>query len=131
MRSAGIAVDEDLVRDSRYDPDVAHAVCDDLLALPEPPTAIFAANDVTAMRAIAAAQARGLAVPADLSVVGFDDIPDATLSNPPLTTVRQPLQDMGEAAMRMLLDILPIFLVESGQIRRPGRLAASLSFHRR
>ncbi len=106
MRSAGIAVDDELVRDSRYDPDVAYAVCDHLLALPEPPTAIFAANDVTAMRAIAAAQARGLAVPADLSVVGFDDIPDATLSSPPLTTVRQPLQDMGEAAMRMLLDIL-------------------------
>jgi LacI family transcriptional regulator len=58
------------------------------------------------MRAIAAAQARGLTVPDDLSVVGFDDIPDATLGTPSLTTVRQPLQAMGEAAMRMLLEIL-------------------------
>jgi LacI family transcriptional regulator len=106
MRLAGIDVAEELVRDSRYDPDVAYAVCDELLSLPEPPTAVFAANDVTAMRAIAAAQARGLTVPDDLSVVGFDDIPDATLSTPSLTTVRQPLQAMGEAAMRMLLDIL-------------------------
>jgi len=106
MRLAGIEVDEELVRDSRYDPDVAYTVCDALLSLPEPPTAVFAANDVTAMRAIAAAQARGLTVPDDLSVVGFDDIPDATLSTPSLTTLRQPLQAMGEAAMRMLLDIL-------------------------
>lgn len=106
MRLAGIQVDEELVRDSRYDPDVAYTVCDALLSLPEPPTAVFAANDVTAMRAIAAAQARGLTVPDDLSVVGFDDIPDATLSTPSLTTLRQPLQAMGEAAMRMLLDIL-------------------------
>jgi LacI family transcriptional regulator len=106
MRLADIRVDEELVRDSRYDPDVAYTVCDALLSLPEPPTAVFAANDVTAMRAIAAAQARGLTVPDDLSVVGFDDIPDATLSTPSLTTVRQPLQAMGEAAMRMLLDIL-------------------------
>lgn len=106
MRLAGIEVAEELVRDSRYDPDVAYSVCDALLALPEPPTAVFAANDVTALRAIAAAQARGLIVPDDLSVVGFDDIPDAMLSTPSLTTVRQPLQAMGEAAMRMLLDIL-------------------------
>ncbi|NTV40418.1 MAG: substrate-binding domain-containing protein [Demequinaceae bacterium] len=106
MNLAGIPVDEDLVRDSRYDPDLASAVSDALLSLPSPPTAIFAANDVTAMSVIAAAQARGLTVPDDLSVVGFDDIPDATLSTPPLTTVRQPLQAMGEAAMRMLLSIL-------------------------
>ena len=106
MRSAGIPVAEELVRDSRYDPDVAFIVSGELLALPEPPTAIFAANDVTAMSVISAANARGLSVPDDVSVVGFDDIPDATLSCPPLTTVRQPLQDMGEAAMRMLLEIL-------------------------
>ena len=106
MRTAGLEVVEELVRDARYDPDTAYAVCGELLELADPPTAIFAANDVTALRAIAAAQARGLRVPEDLSVVGFDDIPDATLNNPPITTMRQPLQDMGEAAMQMLLDIL-------------------------
>lgn len=106
MQSAGIPVVEDLVRDCRYDPDVAYAVVSEFLALPEPPTALFAANDVTAMRAIDAAQACGLSVPGDLSVVGFDDIPDAAFCQPPLTTVQQPLQAMGEAAMRMLIDIL-------------------------
>lgn len=106
MRLAGIPVVEDLVKYSRYDPDVAYKVSEAFLALPEPPTAVFAANDVTAMRVVDAARARGLSVPLDLSVVGFDDIPDAALNKPPLTTVRQPLQDMGEAAMRLLLDIL-------------------------
>jgi LacI family transcriptional regulator len=106
MRLAGVPVADELVRYSRYDPDTAQEVADAFLALPEPPTAIIAANDVTAMRAMAAARARGLSVPADVSVVGFDDIPDASLCDPPLTTVRQPLQAMGEAAMTMLLAIL-------------------------
>lgn len=106
MRLAGIAVSDELVRYSRYDPDIAQDVADRFLALPEPPTAIIAANDVTAMRAMDAARARGLSVPHDISVVGFDDIPDASLCEPALTTVRQPLQAMGEAAMTMLLAML-------------------------
>lgn len=106
MRLAGIAVSDELVRYSRYDPDIAQDVADRFLALPEPPTAIIAANDVTAMRAMDAARARGLSVPQDISVVGFDDIPDASLCEPALTTVRQPLQAMGEAAMTMLLAML-------------------------
>lgn len=106
MRLAGLPVSEELVRYSRYDPDTAFTVCEAFLALPNPPTAIFASNDVTAMSAVAAAHAKGLSVPEDLSVVGFDDIPDAALCTPPLTTVQQPLQAIGEAAMRMLLDIL-------------------------
>jgi len=76
------------------------------LSLPEPPTAIIAANDVTALVAMEAARAKGLSIPEDISIVGFDDIPDASLCEPQLTTVRQPLQAMGEAAMTMLLAIL-------------------------
>ncbi|MCB2413439.1 LacI family transcriptional regulator [Demequina sp. TTPB684] len=106
MRLAGVPIVDELVRYSRYDPDIAQDVADAFLALPEPPTAIIAANDVTAMSAMAAARARGLRVPEDVSIVGFDDIPDASLCDPPLTTVRQPLQAMGEAAMTMLLAIL-------------------------
>ena len=67
-----------------------------LLALPDPPTAIFAFNDDTAIGAIQAARARGLRVPDDLSVVGFDDVEHATVVTPALTTVRQPLQEWGE-----------------------------------
>lgn len=106
MLAAGVKVDEALVRDSRYDPDVATEVAGDLLALSEPPTAIFAANDITALSAMAVAARRGLSIPGDISIIGFDDIPEASLSHPRLTTVRQPLQAMGAAAMAMLLDII-------------------------
>lgn len=106
MAAAGLEVPESYVRESRYDPDVAEAIALEMLALPERPTAIFAANDVTALRVLGAAAMIGLRVPEDLSVVGFDDIPQASLASPHLTTVRQPLGAMGQAAMQMLLDLL-------------------------
>ena len=77
-----------------------------LLDLAEPPTAIFASNDISAMGVIEAARAHGLQVPGDISVVGFDDIPTAALLNPKLTTMRQPLQEMGRSATELLLDLL-------------------------
>jgi len=106
MRLEGIPVEDDLVRYSRYDPDIALTMVGSFLSLPEPPTAIIAANDATALVAMAAARDRGLSIPDDISIVGFGDIPDASLCEPQLTTVRQPLQAMGEAAMTMLLAIL-------------------------
>jgi LacI family transcriptional regulator len=77
-----------------------------LLDLPEPPTAIFAFNDSIAFGALRAARDRGLRVPEDLSVVGFDDIEPATLVTPALTTVRQPLSEMGRAAVNVLVRLL-------------------------
>ncbi|EHR61991.1 LacI family DNA-binding transcriptional regulator [Saccharomonospora cyanea] len=74
-----------------------------LLDSPEPPTAVFAASDTTALGVIEAARRRGLRVPDDLSVVGFDDTILATLATPALTVVRQPLLDMGRVALRTLL----------------------------
>ena len=106
MAAAGLDIPDGYVRESRYDPDVAEAIALEMLALPERPTAIFAANDVTAIRALGAARMLGMRVPHDVSIVGFDDIPQASLVSPTLTTVRQPLGAMGEAAMHMLLDIL-------------------------
>ena len=70
------------------------------------PTAILAMSDAIAIGALAAASSLGLRVPDDLSVVGFDDIDIAALTNPPLTTVHQPIRSKGEAAMRLLLAIL-------------------------
>jgi LacI family transcriptional regulator len=75
-----------------------------LLSLSPPPTAIFAANDRMAIGAMAAAHDAGRAVPGDLSVVGFDDIPMASYLRPPLTTVALPGYEMGAAAMRLLLE---------------------------
>jgi len=71
-----------------------------LLDRPPPPTAIFAAGDESALGAIQAARARGLRIPEDLSVVGFDDTDIAIMTSPQLTTVRQPLCEMGAVALR-------------------------------
>ncbi|PVX31443.1 LacI family DNA-binding transcriptional regulator [Sphingomonas pokkalii] len=77
-----------------------------LLDLPEPPTAIFASNDDMAAATVGVAHRRGLHVPQDLSVVGFDDTALATTMWPELTTVRQPIAAMAEAALTMLLEAL-------------------------
>src|SRR6266536_4121345 len=77
-----------------------------LLDLPDPPTAIFAFNDNIAIGAIQAARARGLRVPDDLSIVGFDDVEHATIVTPALTTVRQPLAEMGRTAVSLLNRLL-------------------------
>ena len=76
-----------------------------LLRLPEPPTAIFATSDEMAFGVFRAAQALGLQVPDDVSIIGFDDIPQSAHSNPPLTTVRQPLRQMGSAAVQLLSNL--------------------------
>jgi LacI family transcriptional regulator len=77
-----------------------------VLSLPEPPTAILAGSDWIALRIIEAASDLGVRVPKQLSVVGFDDTPDAALSEPPLTTIRQPLIAMGQEAARMLIALV-------------------------
>jgi LacI family transcriptional regulator len=78
----------------------------ELLGLPEPPTAIFAGNDQQALGVYEAARQLGLRVPQDLSIVGFDDLPVARWVSPPLTTVRQPLAEMGRTAAAMLGDLI-------------------------
>jgi LacI family transcriptional regulator len=74
-----------------------------LLDLDTPPTAILATNDTSALGAYDAARGRGLRIPDDLSVIGFDDIPQAAYVHPALTTVRQPLVEMGRQAAQLLL----------------------------
>jgi LacI family transcriptional regulator len=78
----------------------------ELLNLPEPPTAIFAGSDQQALGVYEAARQHGLRVPQDLSIVGFDDLPVARWISPPLTTVRQPLTEMGWTAASMLGDLI-------------------------
>ena len=74
-----------------------------LLDLPEPPTAVVAATDVLAIGALHEAWRRGLVVPRDLSITGFDDIPVAAVSIPALTTVRMPVREMVAAGVRMAI----------------------------
>jgi len=68
------------------------------------PTGLLAMSDMSAVGVLSAAQTAGLRVPIDLSVVGFDDLPLAAWTNPPLTTVRQPIVDKGRIAARMLIE---------------------------
>jgi DNA-binding LacI/PurR family transcriptional regulator len=77
-----------------------------LLGVPNPPTAVFCYNDMTAIGLMRAARQAGLCVPEDLSVVGFDDIPFASLVEPALTTVAQPMAEMGGQAVEMVMRLL-------------------------
>jgi LacI family transcriptional regulator len=77
-----------------------------LLDLDDPPTAIFAFNDMLAIGAMQAARQRGVSVPDELSVIGFDDTFEASIVTPPLTTVRQPLAEMGRMAVALLVRLL-------------------------
>jgi len=106
LEARGIPYDESLVREGNFHKPLAYQLTRELLGLPDPPTAIFAANDVSAFGVMDAVRDLGLRIPDDVSVIGFDDIPDAQTSNPPLTTIRQPMREMGKRATRMLLEFI-------------------------
>jgi LacI family transcriptional regulator len=99
LEAGGVTMDPAYVRKGHFQYEDGVTAGGELLDLPAPPTAIFAANDETALGVIEAARMRGLRVPEDLSVVGFDDTPIAQMASPPLTTVRQALREMGAAAL--------------------------------
>lgn len=103
MAMAGLDAAPELVRfgDFHVRGGFEHAM--DLLRRPDRPTAVFAGSDLQALGVLEAARVLGLSVPGELSVVGYDDVPPAQWSSPPLTTVHQPLQRMAEEAVRMLL----------------------------
>ncbi|WP_034263525.1 LacI family DNA-binding transcriptional regulator [Actinospica robiniae] len=103
---AGVPFVDSLVRIGGYDAELATSAARELLDSPERPSAVFAANDITAIATIAVAQELGLRVPEDLSVVGFDNIPESALCNPPLTTVNQPIRTMGHRAVEMLIRLI-------------------------
>lgn len=98
---AGLPGDDDLVRGGTFGVDAGFRAAQVLLRLDDPPTAVFAASDDTAIGVLRAARERGVRVPEDLSVVGFDDLPVAAWLDPALTTVRQPLAEMGDAAVTL------------------------------
>lgn len=103
LESAGIELDPALVRSDRFEVDAGARHARDLLALAPPPTAIMAADDEIAVGVLAAAHALGVHVPQQLSVLGFDDTPQAAWTTPALTTVRQDLDGMGRLAVQTVL----------------------------
>jgi LacI family transcriptional regulator len=106
MAAAGLPNDPDYVVQGEFTFGSGVTAAQQLFALPERPTAIFAANDDMAAGVMWAANERGLKVPRDLSVCGFDDTPLATQLWPPLTTVRQPSREMGKLAALQLMEKL-------------------------
>jgi LacI family transcriptional regulator, galactose operon repressor len=116
LERAGIRFDPELVRNGDFQHEAGFACGGALLDLPEPPTAIFAGSDQQAFGLYEAARQRGLRVPQDISVVGFDDLPISRWVPPPLTTVRQPLAEMGQAAARMLGDLIEGVPLHSGRV---------------
>jgi len=106
LRAHHMEADDRLIYSGTFFQPDGYAGASDLLESENPPTAIFASNDVMAMGAMDAVRSRGLRVPEDVSILGFDDIPQAELVRPALTTVRQPLEQMGRVATQMLLDML-------------------------
>ncbi|GAA3938817.1 LacI family DNA-binding transcriptional regulator [Microbacterium soli] len=124
LAAAGLPFDAALVADGGYRTADSTAGAHALLALADPPTAVFAANDLSALEMMRVAGERGLRVPDDLSVIGFDDIPEAASHVPQLSTVRQPLTEMGAAAVRVLLSML------AGGGREDVRMPAELRARR-
>jgi LacI family transcriptional regulator len=103
LLEAGITPRPEYVLPGRYETEIGYECARRLLALPEPPTAIFAGNDEIAFGVLEAAREMGFPVPGRLSIVGVDDRPLAALVTPALTTVRQPFDTLGKEAVRLLI----------------------------
>ncbi|TCB98488.1 LacI family DNA-binding transcriptional regulator [Micromonospora zingiberis] len=101
----GVPVDPHLVRSGNFHLDAGYTHGIELLSRPDRPTAVFAGSDLQAMGVLRAARQLGLDVPADVSVVGYDNLPVSAWIGPALTTVHQPLRDMAGTATQMLLDL--------------------------
>jgi DNA-binding LacI/PurR family transcriptional regulator len=106
LREHGLPVREELVRTAAFLPETGQKAVRELLALPERPTAVFAASDVVAIGVMSAIQAAGLTIPKDIAVVGFDDIFLAAHTQPPLTTVRVPAYGLGWTAAEVLISLI-------------------------
>jgi LacI family transcriptional regulator len=122
LRKAGIELDETLITHCAFSYDAGRQVASDLLDRPDRPTAIFAASDEVALGVMEEARRRSIRIPEDLSVVGFDDTFVASRSAPPLTTVAQPLLEMGRVATRSLAQMINNDVVSTRHIELATRL---------
>jgi LacI family transcriptional regulator len=122
LTAAGVLPTSDLIVEGNYEAPSGFAAANVLLDLPDPPTAIFAANDNMAAGVLRAARERELTIPGDLSVVGFDDAELATIVSPALTTVRQPLAELGRTAVSLLTRMLERQRVEALRVELATRL---------
>ncbi|WP_323373783.1 LacI family DNA-binding transcriptional regulator [Plantactinospora alkalitolerans] len=150
LAGAGVPIEPGLIGRGDFNPESAAPLARELLKRPDPPTAIFAASDGMALEVLEVAKDLGLTVPGDLSVIGFDNIPESELTEPGLTTVDQSMYQLGYEAARMLKSLvtgdwegprqilLPTSLVVRGSTAPPRthrtrhpHLAAQISGHTR
>jgi LacI family transcriptional regulator len=117
LEEAGLSFDPELLRTGDFHPNSGYQAALELLRLDDPPTAIFTCNDLMAIGVIRAASEQGRPVPDDLALVAFDDIELASYTIPPLTTISQPIDAMGETAARMLIE-----RIEHDGLHTPSRL---------
>ena len=127
MQAHAVPVPDGYVRTGRFHYEDGVTEGGALLDLPRPPTAIFAGSDETALGVVEAARTRGLRIPEDLSIVGFDDTPAARFASPPLTTVRQPLRDIGAVALRTALRLAAGEKVDSHHVELATELVVRRS----
>ena len=118
LKAAAIRPERALMREGNFKPDSGRALAGQLLQLSPPPTAIFCTNNLMTVGALQTLGERGVRIPAEMSLVGYDDMEWWTLTHPPLTTVGQPVYDLGREAMRLLLTQIGA----SGERQRPQRL---------
>ena len=116
LKQNNIEFDEELMVTGDMTQRAGFQLASDLLVLPDPPTAIVACNDLMALGAISAAQQLGLEVGSDLAITGFDNIPLAEYCHPPLTTVHQPIYQIGEMVCEMLIKQIRAEPLEQEQI---------------
>ena len=126
----GLVRDPALVLKGNYTLESGRAAGEQLLKLKKHPTAVFASNDLSAFGLMAVLQERGLRIPEDISVVGFDDLPAAAQVHPALTTVRQPIEDLGRAAVNTLLALIAGLSAASTQVTLPTELVVRQSTSR-
>jgi LacI family transcriptional regulator len=122
LASRGLALREEWIVRSSFDERGGYAAAVTLLSTDPRPTAIFAANTRAAIGAMSAARALGIEVPNALSIIGFDDIPIAEFLDPPLTTLRRPLAEMGARAIQLLLELIEGRTVASEMLDAPSEL---------
>ena len=122
LRQANLPIDPPLIQTGDFTRQAGYTGAQTLLSLSNPPTAIFAANDQSAIGVIEAAQEAGVRVPEDLSVMGFDNIPEAAYINGGITTVDQFIDRMGYMAVEMLVNLIQKNPVESLLHRVPTQL---------
>ena len=127
LQAQSVPIPPDLVHHGRFRYADGLECGAELLARPDRPTAVFAGNDEQALGVMEAARARGLRIPEDLSVVGFDDTQLARMASPPLTTVRQPLRELGSVAVRTALQLATGGRVDSHHVELATELIVRAS----